>query len=850
MGKTKDLGHLAHIVAYDAENHITVPAGITMHTNQLVASQAYVTTALSSYALSSALGSYVPTSRTITINGTTFDLSANRSWDITSMIYPTAGIALSTGSAWGTSITNNSGNWNTAFGWGNHASAGYLTGITSTQVTTALGFTPYNATNPAGYITGISFANVSAKPTTLAGYGITDAASSTHNHDSAYVPLGRTLTINGTTFDLSANRSWTITASGTDATKLPLAGGTLTGHLNGTSALFTGYLRTAGVTSNAVLFNAGAASVDFGNAFGQGTTNRSVYFRGNTGVSAWWGGIDGNGNNIPFAAIDAVAGEFSFWRNTGGTGGGTWSNIMTMNASGLTMNSGNFIGNLTGNSSNITAFTINQNLGTSNSPSFAGLTINTGGTGTWGPFVVTSTSQWGDGGTQYVTIGAGGAAGIMINNPHIVWNSSEVAAGVKFGRSGGVSSGSYYVIGTGASNNFFINKDGAISSPVLNINSAGNATFSGTVTAPTFNGNLSGTAGGVAWGNVSGRPGWMAAASLVEAHANANEWRNSGFYENSGGGSNWPSQTWYNSINVRHSNQGNYHGFQLAMSYYDNNLWFRSYQGSGTFQSWAVAISSQNIGSQKVDGAFKLWSLTHPNDFFITHSWTGAHWFLTSNHGSAVRVGYADSAGSAGNVSSISSAVGGSYTWTGIQQFQTNNGGQAVNNSNTAALQAFSTGNNSAFMSFHKGGHYAVNFGLDNDNVMRIGGWSASANRWQLDMSGNMTVAGDVTAFSDARVKENVETIENALDKVLALRGVSYNRNDSDDKKKKIGVIAQETLPIVPEVVNQDNDGMYNVSYGNMGGLFIEAIKEQQKKIEYQDKTIEELKELIYAITR
>jgi hypothetical protein len=206
MGKTKDLGHLAHIVVYDAENHITVPAGITMHTNQLVASQAWVTTALGSYALSSALGSYVPTSRTITINGTTFDLSANRSWDITSMIYPAAGIALSTGTGWGTSITNNSGNWNTAFGWGNHASAGYLTGITSTQVTTALGFTP-----------------------------VTNA---------------RTITINGTAYDLSTDRSWTV--SGTDSTKLPLAGGTMTGSIematSGTSYIRMG--RFPNSTSN------------------------------------------------------------------------------------------------------------------------------------------------------------------------------------------------------------------------------------------------------------------------------------------------------------------------------------------------------------------------------------------------------------------------------------------------------------------------------------------------------------------------------------------------------------------------------------------------------------------------
>ena len=64
----------------------------------------------------------------------------------------------------------------TAHGWGDHGSGGYITGITSGSVTTALGFTPYNATNPSSFITGITFANVSSKPTTLSGYGITNAA--------------------------------------------------------------------------------------------------------------------------------------------------------------------------------------------------------------------------------------------------------------------------------------------------------------------------------------------------------------------------------------------------------------------------------------------------------------------------------------------------------------------------------------------------------------------------------------------------------------------------------------------------------------------------------------------------
>ena len=71
-------------------------------------------------------GSYVPLTRTLTINGQTADLSIDRIFSIDTMIYPSAGIALSNGASWGTSITNNSANWNTAFSWGNHALAGYV----------------------------------------------------------------------------------------------------------------------------------------------------------------------------------------------------------------------------------------------------------------------------------------------------------------------------------------------------------------------------------------------------------------------------------------------------------------------------------------------------------------------------------------------------------------------------------------------------------------------------------------------------------------------------------------------------------------------------------------------------
>ena len=167
-----------------------------------------------------------------------------------------------------------------------------------------------------------------------------------------------------------------------------------------------------------------------------------------------------------------------------------------------------------------------------------------------------------------------------------------------------------------------------------------------------------------------------------------------------------------------------------------------------------------------------------------------------------------------------------------LNYFQSNKGATSGALSDPP-LQVFSSGNNSAFMSFHKGGHYAVNMGLDSDNVLRIGGWSASSNRLQLDMAGNLTTAGNVTAYSDIRLKENIEVIPNAVEKVQALRGVTYNRNDTDTPEQShTGVIAQEVEAVLPQAVSEDASGIKNVAYGNMVGLLIEAIKEQQTQID------------------
>ena len=155
-----------------------------------------------------------------------------------------------------------------------------------------------------------------------------------------------------------------------------------------------------------------------------------------------------------------------------------------------------------------------------------------------------------------------------------------------------------------------------------------------------------------------------------------------------------------------------------------------------------------------------------------------------------------------------------------------------VNTANdTGSFSVRGNGTTIASMSFHRTGAYAINMGLGTDNVFRIGGWSASSNCFQMDGSGNLTMLGNVTAYSDARIKKDVETIDSALDLVSKMRGVRYTRIDT--KKRGVGVIAQEMLEVCPEVVQQGvgDDDTLSVAYGNLVGVLIEAVKELTARV-------------------
>lgn len=99
----------------------------------------------------------------------------------------------------------------------------------------------------------------------------------------------------------------------------------------------------------------------------------------------------------------------------------------------------------------------------------------------------------------------------------------------------------------------------------------------------------------------------------------------------------------------------------------------------------------------------------------------------------------------------------------------------------------------------------------------------------QLDAYGNLTASGTVLATSDGRVKTNVAVIDNALERVLSLRGITFDRQDAsaEPSRRHMGFIAQDVGDVMPEAVYEDRiTGRKSVAYGNMVALLVQALHE------------------------
>ena len=513
-----DTGFLRNLITYDSIGNISLPAGLSIFVNKEVATKEYVDAQNNGQVLQS---------RTLTINGVTYDLSANRSWTINSMVYPSAGIALSSGTGWGTSIVNNSANWNTAFGWGNHASAGYVpyTGATGSA---DLGVFSLTATG----ITANSFY--------ARGNGI----------QGGYIYLKQGGTPYGT---LAGSNS--ITADGTKYIFLSDAGSN-----NSKTAL----LDLTSLTNN---------------------TNRTFTLPDASGTIALTSNLtvhellSNKSNNASLGLSDVLyptQAAVKSYVDSAVTGGlniqGDWNaSTNTPNISGTTT----------------TGFTWRV--------SVAGST-NLGGITVWNvnDLAVKTASGWIKIDNSSSVVSVYGRQGVVVANTGD-YTTAQVT-----------ESGSLYFTTArarasfSAGTNISIDANGVIAS-----------TYSYTLptaTSTVLGGIKIGTGVTITSGVISVSTNYEAP---ITAGTTAQYWR---------GDKTWqtlPTTLAWTSITGR----------PTTLSSFTNDL--------GNYGSWITS-------SGKADGAFKLWSLTHPTDYYMTHSWTGSHWYLTVNHPSAVRVGYAD----------------------------------------------------------------------------------------------------------------------------------------------------------------------------------------------------------------
>lgn len=107
---------------------------------------------------------------------------------------------------------------------------------------------------------------------------------------------------------------------------------------------------------------------------------------------------------------------------------------------------------------------------------------------------------------------------------------------------------------------------------------------------------------------------------------------------------------------------------------------------------------------------------------------------------------------------------------------------------------------------------------------------TVSSSKLKFNPSSGTLEATDFNSLSDKRVKTDIKPLTDSIEKISSLRGVSFRFKDSD--KESIGVIAQEIESVLPEVVYTGSNGLKSVSYGNIVGLLIEAIKEHQAEID------------------
>lgn len=146
-----------------------------------------------------------------------------------------------------------------------------------------------------------------------------------------------------------------------------------------------------------------------------------------------------------------------------------------------------------------------------------------------------------------------------------------------------------------------------------------------------------------------------------------------------------------------------------------------------------------------------------------------------------------------------------------------------------------------AALAFHCAGAYATKLHLRSDGFFGLGGWSRTTWGWYLDASNNMVVSGNVSAYSDPRLKENFERVSDPFAILNKLDGGTFTWRHgfphiaNKAGKRDYGILADQVQAVMPEIVTEsidiDDQKYLTVSYEKLVPVLIEAVRELHARV-------------------
>jgi len=266
---------------------------------------------------------------------------------------------------------------------------------------------------------------------------------------------------------------------------------------------------------------------------------------------------------------------------------------------------------------------------------------------------------------------------------------------------------------------------------------------------------------------------------------------------------------------------------------------FGSAPASGVGNITVLHLGNGSTTQVTSDGSVTLLKLSGDTYGYINTAFTAANTpSYTANSGASYANSAFTTANTAANNTTIASSYANSAFSVANNAVTSTNGTIAWATANSAASYA-----NGAFIKANN----SLTAGSNTATSVQLG--SLGIGTAASGTTGEIRATNEVTAYysSDARLKENIQTIENALDKLRQLNGVMFDWTDEvimqrggEDgyfvRKHDTGLIAQQVEEVLPEVVADRQDGYKAIKYEKMAGLIIQGINELSGEV----KTIKE----------